>query len=150
MLIRAKDAEFLPASGVTLLADAADTGGLLTSNRSSFAEGSDGAPPHSHTHAAELFFVLGGKLEVLMGEEIHVLGAHDTLIVPPGVTHAFAPAPGETADVLFVYTPSKPRFDYYRLLERVYTGAADVAELARTQDRFDNNYAESPVWVNRH
>lgn len=149
MLIRANDAEFLPASGVTLLADAADTGGLLTSNRSHFAIGSDGAPPHSHTHAAELFFVLDGKLEVLTGEEIHVLGAHDMLVVPPGVTHAFAPAPGATADVLFVYTPSKSRFDYYRLLERVYTGAADVAELAETQERFDNNYAESTVWVNR-
>jgi quercetin dioxygenase-like cupin family protein len=148
-LVRAADAEFLPASGVTLLADAASTGGLLTANRSEFKPGSDGAPPHSHSGAAELFFVLGGELEVLVDEEIITLAASDLLVVPPGTKHAFAPAPGKSADVLFVYTPSKPRFDYYRLLERLYTGQADVAELTGTQDRYDNQYAESPMWVNR-
>lgn len=139
----------LPASGVTLLADAAGTNGLLTSNRSLFKPGSDGAPPHFHSGAAELFFVLDGALEVLLGEEIVTVTTHDLLVVPPGMTHAFAPAPGESADVLFMYTPSKPRFDYYRLLERLYTGNADVSELSATQDRYGNHYAESPMWVNR-
>jgi len=148
-LVRAADAEVLPASGVTLLVEAEDTDCLLTSNRSWFAEGSDGAPPHFHSGAAELFFVLGGALEVLVDEEIITVTANDLLVVPAGVTHAFAPAPGRTADVLFVYTPSKPRFDYYRLLERLYTGAADAAELAETQDRYDNHYAESAVWAGR-
>ncbi len=148
-LVRGADAEFLPASGVTLLADAASTGGLLTSNRSLFKSGSDGAPQHFHAGAAELFFVLDGALEVLLAEEIVTLTAQDLLVVPPGMTHAFAPAPGASADVLFVYTPSKPRFDYYRLLERLYTGAATVDELNATQDEFDNHYAESLNWVNR-
>jgi mannose-6-phosphate isomerase-like protein (cupin superfamily) len=148
-LVRAADAEFLPASGVSLLADAVSTGGLLTSNRSLFTPGSDGAPPHFHSGAAELFFVLDGELEVLLDDEIVTLTAHDLLFVPPGMTHAFAPAPDRSADVLFVYTPSKPRFDYYRLLERLYTGAADVDELNATQDVYDNHYAESPMWVNR-
>jgi len=148
-LVRAADAEVLPASGVTLLVEAADTDGLLTSNRSWFAEGSDGAPPHVHSGAAELFFVLDGALEVLVADEIVTVTANDLLVVPAGTKHAFAPAPGHTADVLFVYTPSKPRFDYYRLLERVYTGAADVRELSETQDRYDNHYAESATWAGR-
>jgi mannose-6-phosphate isomerase-like protein (cupin superfamily) len=116
-LVRAADAEVLPASGITLLADAAGNGGVLTSNRSFMAAGTDGAPPHFHRGAAELFFVLNGTLDVLLGEEIVTVTANDLLVVPAGLPHAFAPAKDAAADVLFVYTPSKPRFDYYRLLE---------------------------------
>jgi mannose-6-phosphate isomerase-like protein (cupin superfamily) len=148
-LVRATEAEVLPASGITLLADAENTGGVLTSNRSFMAEGTDGAPPHLHRDAAELFYVLAGKLDVLLGEEIVTVTANDLLVVPAGLPHAFAPAAGAAADVLFVYTPSKPRFDYYRLLERLYTGDADPAELAETQDLYDNHYADSAVWAAR-
>jgi mannose-6-phosphate isomerase-like protein (cupin superfamily) len=148
-LVRAADAEVLPASGITLLADAAGTGGVLTSNRSFMAAGTDGAPPHFHSGAAELFYVLDGQLDVLLDQEIVTVTANDLLVVPAGMPHAFAPAAGASADVLFVYTPSKPRFDYYRLLERLYTGAADVAELSETQDRYDNHYVESFVWAAR-
>jgi mannose-6-phosphate isomerase-like protein (cupin superfamily) len=148
-LVRATDAEVLPKSGITLLADAASTGGVLTSNRSLMTVGSDGAPPHFHSRAAELFFVLDGTLDVLLGEELVTVTANDLLVVPAGMPHAFAPAKGASADVLFVYTPSKPRFDYYRLLERLYTGEADAAELPATQDKFDNHYVDSPVWANR-
>ena len=148
-LVRATDAEVLPASGITLLADAAATGGVLTSNRSFMPAGTDGAPPHFHSGAAELFYVLDGGLDVLLGEELLTLATNDLLVVPAGTPHAFAPADGAAADVLFVYTPSKPRFDYYRLLERVYTGAADAAELGATQELYDNHYVDSPVWAAR-
>jgi mannose-6-phosphate isomerase-like protein (cupin superfamily) len=148
-LVRAADAEVLPASGITLLADAAGNGGVLTSNRSFMAAGTDGAPPHFHRGAAELFFVLNGTLDVLLGEEIVTVTANDLLVVPAGLPHAFAPAKDAAADVLFVYTPSKPRFDYYRLLERLYIGEADAAELTDTQDRYDNHYVDSPVWTAR-
>ena len=121
----------------------------MTSNRSRFDPGSAGAPPHFHSAAAELFFVLDGSLDVLLGKEIVTVTAHDLLVVPPGLPHAFAPTEGCSADVLFVYTPSKPRFDYYRLLERLYTGAADPREITDSQDRFDNHYVDSPVWENR-
>lgn len=145
-LVRATDAEVLAASGITLLADADVTGGKLTSNRSVFREGSDGAPPHFHTQAAELFFVLDGSLDVLLGEEIVTLHKSDFLMVPPNLPHAFAPTKGAAAGVLFVYTPGKARFEYYRLLERLYTGEASVREIIDSQETYDNHYFESPVW----
>jgi mannose-6-phosphate isomerase-like protein (cupin superfamily) len=148
-LARDAEVEMLPHSGITLLADAATTGGVLTSNRSYLAEGTDGAPPHVHDDAAELFYVLDGRLDVLLGEEVLTLAKDDLLVVPAGMPHAFAPSKGTAADVLFVYTPGKPRFDYYRLLERLYTGEATVEELNRTQDLYDNHYVDSPVWENR-
>ena len=148
-LTRAADAEVLPASAITLLADATATGGLLTSNRSFMATSDDGAPPHFHNGAAELFYVLDGTLDVLLDKEIVTITANDLLVVPAGMPHAFAPAKGASADVLFVYTPSKPRFDYYRLLERVYTGEVDGAELGKTQDQFDNHDVDSQIWSGR-
>jgi quercetin dioxygenase-like cupin family protein len=151
-LVRAAEAEVLdsdPHSVITLLADPDVTGGRLTSNRSLLRQGTDGAPPHYHAHSAELFFILGGSLRVLTGERVQTLHEGDFLLVPPGLPHAFDPAPGSDVDVLVVFTPGKPRFDYYRLLDRLHTGEATVQELLETQDLYDNHYVESPAWTAR-
>ncbi|MGX1564253.1 cupin domain-containing protein [Streptomyces sp. NPDC055506] len=148
VLTRAADAETTrdPSSVMTLLADSGDTGGRLTGYRSTFAEGAVGAPAHLHTKASEMFFVIDGALQVLVGEEITVLEAGDFLVVPPHTPHAFAAAPGRTADVLFVFTPGAGRFDYLRLLGRVMRGEADPQEIKDSSERFDNHYVDSPAW----
>ncbi|WP_330237507.1 cupin domain-containing protein [Streptomyces sp. NBC_00525] len=135
-----------PSSVMTLLADTNSTTGGFTSYRSTFAKGAVGAPAHFHTKATELFFVIGGSLQVLIGEEVTVLEAGDFLAVPPRTPHAFAAAPNGEADVLFVFTPGMGRFDYLRLLGRVMRGEADPAEIAASAERFDNHYVDSPVW----
>jgi len=149
VLIRAGEAETLSASGVTLLADVTDTGGHLTSHRSIFQPGKEGAPPHLHREAAEVFFVLGGSLRVLTGKKLVELNQGDYLLVPPNTPHAFEAAGNEPAEVLFVLTNAKPRFGYYRLLESAYRGETDWAEVAKTSDLYDNHYVESPTWKNR-
>jgi quercetin dioxygenase-like cupin family protein len=149
VLIRAAEAENLPASGVTLFADVTDTGGHLTSHRSIFKPGKEGAPPHQHKEASELFFVLTGSLRVLTGDDIILLDQGDFLVVPPNTPHAFEAAGDSETEVLFVLTHAKPRFDYYRLLEGVYLGETDPAELAKTSDLYDNHYVESPTWKSR-
>ena len=149
VLIRAGEDETLSASGVTLLADVTDTGGHLTSHRSIFQPGKEGAPPHLHREAAELFFVLGGSLRVLTGKKLVELNQGDYLLVPPNTPHAFEAAGNEPAEVLFVLTNAKPRFGYYRLLESAYRGETDWAEVAKTSDLYDNHYVESPTWKNR-
>jgi mannose-6-phosphate isomerase-like protein (cupin superfamily) len=146
---RAPDAEVLeadPTSVITLLADAEETGGKLTSNLTHFEPGNAGAPPHHHSRGAELFYVLDGSLQMLLGDEVTVFGTGDLVVVPPGVHHAFAPAPGAGADVLIVFAPGTERFAYYRLLDRLHQGDASVQDLYDTQDRFDNHYVESPAW----
>jgi quercetin dioxygenase-like cupin family protein len=151
-LVRAAHAEVLdsdPASVITLLLDPEHTGGALTSNRTLLKHGTDGAPPHLHTHSGELFFVLDGALEMLVGPDLHTLHKGDALFVPPNTPHAFAPADGQDADFLVVITPGKPRFDYYRLLDQVHRGEATWQEVSETQDRYDNHYVDSPVWTGR-
>ena len=145
-LQRAADAEVLdgdPGGTIALLADRA---GTLTSNRSFMRAGSEGAPPHSHRHSAELFYVLDGALDVLLDDRIVRLGRGDLLVVPAGTTHAFAPPADRDADVLFVFTPGTARSDYYRLLDRAHRGEASWAEIAESSERFDNHYADSPLW----
>ncbi|MEV0801498.1 cupin domain-containing protein [Kribbella sp. NPDC050281] len=149
VLVRAAEAEVLPAAGVTLFADVADTGGHLTSHRSILRPGKDSAPPHQHQEASELFFVLTGSLRVLLGDDLITLAKGDFLVVPPNTPHAFEAAGDENTEVFFVLTHAKPRFDYYRLLERVYRGETDAAELAQTSDLYDNHYIESPTWQTR-
>ena len=149
VLIRAEEAEVLSASGVTLLADVPDTSGHLTSHRSIFQPGKEGAPPHLHHEAAELFFVLKGSLRVLTGDNLDVLNQGDFLLVPPNTPHAFEAAGDEPAEVLFVLTQAKPRFGYYRLLEGAYRGETSWTEVAETSDLYDNHYVESPAWQAR-
>ncbi|MER6998413.1 cupin domain-containing protein [Streptomyces sp. NPDC000410] len=148
VLTRAAEAETTadPSSVMTLLADSDTTGGSLTSYRSTFAKGAVGAPAHFHTRASEMFYVIGGALEVLVGEELTVLEAGDFLLVPPNTAHAFAAAPGAEADVLFVFTPGMARFDYLRLLGRVMRGEASPQEIKDSSELYDNHYVDSPVW----
>lgn len=148
-LRRHADIEILtgdPGGTIALLADADETGGALTAHRSTFLPGADGAPPHRHTRATELFVVLGGALQVLLEDEVVTLRSSDVLAVPPLVTHAFAAGPESAADVLFVLTPGRPRAEYYRLLDRVHRGEADPGEIAASQERFDNHYVDGPAW----
>ncbi|WP_241844661.1 cupin domain-containing protein [Kitasatospora sp. CB01950] len=147
-LTRRADAETCadPSSVMTLLGESDAAPGGFTAYRSRFAPGAPGAPAHFHTKATELFFVLGGSLRVLVGDQVTTLHEGDFLAVPPHTPHAFAAAPGTEADVLFVFTPGLGRFDYLRLLGRVMRAEADPKEIADSAERFDNHYVDSPAW----
>ncbi|MFJ8623469.1 cupin domain-containing protein [Kitasatospora sp. NPDC093550] len=135
-----------PSATMTLLAETDPGQGGFTVYRSRFSRGAAGAPSHFHTKAWELFFVISGSLEVLVGEEVTVLGEGDFLAVPPHTPHAFAAAEGAEADVLFLFTPGMDRFDYLRLLGSVMRGETAPAAIAASSGRFDNHYVDSPAW----
>lgn len=147
-LTRAATAETIsdgPGSVITLLTDTAE----LTCNTATFEAGAAGAPVHFHTKATEFFHVTDGRLDILVGDEIHTLTKGDFLAVPPGVKHAFAPAADFGAEVFVGFTPGMGRFDYYRLLGRVRAGEATVQDIIDSQPVYDNHYAESEVWAGR-
>ncbi|MFG2220021.1 cupin domain-containing protein [Streptomyces sp. NPDC048685] len=148
ILVRDAEAELLGSadSTVRLFADASTTGGAVSAQRVTLTAGTDGASPHRHTGSAELFFVLGGRLQALAGDSVITADEGDFLLVPPGLPHAFAAEPDAGADVLIVITPGVERFDYFRLLDRVSKGTADPRELLDSQERFDNFFVESATW----
>lgn len=76
------------------------------------------------------------------------LTRHDLVVVPPGLTHAFAAAADSDAELLAVFTPGTARFDYYRLLDQAHRGGARWDQVTETQERFDNHYVDNPFWQN--
>ena len=145
--MRADEAEYLPSIGHILLADSSATHGALSSHRVRLGRGADGAVPHQHRGAAELFFVLDGALDVLAGQEVISVGPGDLLVVPPGLAHAFAARPDSTADALIVITPGVERFDYFRQVVQVREGRLPRQALLEQQDRFDTYFLDSEVWA---
>lgn len=147
-VFRAGEAELLGVEevGMRLLADgdAADPHSI-SAVRTTLARGMDGPPPHTHVTGPETFFMIEGRLHVLIGTETATLEAGDLLVVPPHTAHAFA-TPGDTgADFLF-FMSAIARFDYFRLGVRVHQGEADPRVMLDTQDRYDNHLTDSPVW----
>lgn len=133
----------LPAGGAfTLLADASHTSGALGANRLSLGRGRDGARPHFHALSTELFHVLAGDMEFLLGDERVTVSAGGLVVVPPGLPHAFGAAPGAEADVLVVLTPGIERFEYFRRLGRVRPFDDPLSE----QDRYDVHFVDDAAW----
>lgn len=104
LVVRAADAEEVPlphAGAFRLLTD----GGAAGVNRLSLGAGSAGAPEHFHTRSTELFYVLGGAADFVLGTERVRVAEGGLVLVPPGLTHAFGAAPGTGAELLVVLTP---------------------------------------------
>jgi mannose-6-phosphate isomerase-like protein (cupin superfamily) len=148
VVVRAADAETLagPTIQIRLLADSSATGGALSTQRVTMAEGADGATPHLHRMSSELFYVLSGSADVLTGDRVITANEGDLVVVPPDTPHAFAATPGQSADLLIVLTPGVERFEYFRHLGRIATGAATAESLLELQDRYDTQFLVSPPW----
>jgi mannose-6-phosphate isomerase-like protein (cupin superfamily) len=149
VVVRGADVETLghPALvTIGLLADAADTKGALSVVRVSLADGIDGAKPHHHARSAELFFMLSGQAQVLVGDQVLGAGEGDLVVVPHHLPHAFGAAAGHPADLLIVLAPGVDRFEYFRILERVALGQVPADELTHAQARFDTWFLDSAAW----
>jgi quercetin dioxygenase-like cupin family protein len=83
----------------------ADTGGAYCLLEVSLAPGMS-VPRHTHTREDETYYVLAGKLEIIVGDEIFVLGTGDTLMAPRDIPHQLR-NPGDVENhYLLVFSPS--------------------------------------------
>ena len=148
VIVRSAEAEVIGRAPTTirLLADGSATGGALSTQRVSLTGGADGARPHRHDNSAELFYMLDGTAQLLSGEQVVTAERGDLVIVPPGLAHAFAAAPGEDADILIVITPGVERFEYFRHLERIAYGKVPPESLLEVQELYDTYFLTSTNW----
>ncbi|MFD5039672.1 cupin domain-containing protein [Streptomyces sp. NPDC058378] len=148
-VVREADAEVIGQAPTTirLLADSSATGGALSTQRVTLADGANGADPHRHANSAELFYLLDGTAQLLSGDRIVTAGRGDLVVVPPNVPHAFAAAPGEDADILIVITPGVERFEYFRHLERIAYGKVPPESLLDVQELYDTYFLQSDTWT---
>ena len=62
---------------------------------------------HFHHYSDEMAYVLSGEITFKIGEKITVGGPGTCAFMPRGVPHAWKTTGGETARVLFIYTPAE-------------------------------------------
>ncbi|HEY7262775.1 MAG TPA: cupin domain-containing protein [Trebonia sp.] len=146
VLVRADEAEHLDLIGHVLLADSSATAGALSSHRVALGRGADGAMPHRHDNSSELFYILDGAFDLLIGDSVVVARTGDLLVVPPRSAHAFAAHHDSTAEALVIATPGIERFDYFRHVVRRREGTEPPELLLGLQDRFDTHFLDSPSW----
>lgn len=148
VIVRSADAEVVGRAPTTirLLADASSTRGVLSTQRVTLSRGADGARPHHHAGSAELFYLLDGTAQLLSGDRVITAERGDLVIVPPGLAHAFAAAPGHDADILIVITPGVERFEYFRHLERIAYGKQPPESLLEVQELYDTYFQSSAPW----
>jgi mannose-6-phosphate isomerase-like protein (cupin superfamily) len=149
VVARAASAEqlaFPDGSTMTLLADSRATGGKLSVHHTVLRHGANGASPHHHTLVAEAFYVLRGTVQLLAADELIEIGAGDLAVVPPGVAHAFAAAPGEDAELLVAVTPGIERFDLFRRVVRVMAGREPAGSAFADQSGYDTYPDHSEIW----
>jgi mannose-6-phosphate isomerase-like protein (cupin superfamily) len=132
---------------IKLLVDSNATGGALSTVQVTLEKDADGARPHRHDHAAEMFYVLDGSLQVLSGTEIVKAERGDVIVVPPSLPHAFAAARGHGAELLIVIAPGIERFEYFRKLTRIARGEEPPESLGDVQQLYDTYFSESPEWA---
>jgi quercetin dioxygenase-like cupin family protein len=145
---RAVDAETLRVGSSTmrLLLDADVTDGAVSAHRVHLPDGAVGANPHRHSRSSELFYVLGGSVDLLAGESVTTATEGDLVVVPPGVAHAFAASAGCSGELLVLITPGVARFEFFRQLVRMVNGDGDRSGFQRSQPDYDIYPADSEVW----
>ena len=148
VVVRGAAAEVVgaPTAKVKLLADSSATGGALSTVHVTLEKGADGARPHRHDRAAEMFYVLDGVVQVLSGSEIVRAEEGDVIVVPPGLAHAFSAERGSGAEILIVIAPGVERFEYFRQLTRIAQGKERPESLREVQDLYDTYFLNSPEW----
>jgi quercetin dioxygenase-like cupin family protein len=89
---------------VSYLATADDTNGAFT-----FCEiatrPDGGPPPHKHAVMDEIFYVIEGRHDFLVGDKTETLEAGDALYIPAGTMHTFSNKSAATGRLLDIHTP---------------------------------------------
>ncbi len=100
MVLRPGDGEELPFIG-TLRASAADTGGAFEVIEYT---GTAIPPPHVHKEHDEVFFIMSGTFQFVLGQDTVEASQGAVVLVPRGWRHGFTIEPGSTA--LFLTIPA--------------------------------------------
>ena len=68
--------------------------------------GAAGGPFHLHSDSDEVVYVLSGEITFKIGDRVTVGGPGTSAFMPRGTAHAWKNTGGETARILFMYTPA--------------------------------------------
>jgi len=103
-------------------------------------------PPHVHPHTSEVFEVLEGRFEMLVGSDWRTVSAGESVSVEPGVRHSFRNQSGSEVVIRNVHAPHHDFEAYIRsvaglsqeLRTTAPTGPAAAARFAVLWGRHDD------------
>ena len=121
-------------SDITYKLTGNDTYGLLTVIEDFNAPGV-GIPPHVHTREDEIFRVLEGEVEFMLGEEKLVLRAGDVAFAPRNVPHSWTVIGDRPARSLMIANPSGIE-RMFEELGKLAGGPPDLGKVAAICSRY--------------
>jgi len=89
---------------LTFKLGAAQTGGKFCVAVGEIKPGG-GPPPHAHRNEDEMFYILEGTFEFLLGDRTEVHGPGTTVFVPKGNLHTFRNVGNTTGKFVSLHTP---------------------------------------------
>lgn len=144
VLSPAGEGEALLAAGVrmTIKLPSAASGDRFAITEYDLPAGFPGPPPHVHTTYEHAWYVLEGRVRVLMGERSEYLPTGSFVYVPAGTPHTFGNDSGEPARLLAIDSPGTLE-GYYRDLAAAFPPGTplDRGVVAGIQQRYDTRPA---------
>ena len=97
----------LPAGElISIIRTGSETEGEVFEFESVLPSGRSGPPAHWHRVEQETFEVVEGRLRVRVGRAVRHLGPGESLVVAPGIVHAFSNPTGERVRMITRETPA--------------------------------------------
>ena len=96
-------------------------------------DGMDQAPVHTHLTSDEVFYVLEGEMEFLLGIERKTFKAGETVYVAQGTAHTFANTSQLNARVLVIMTP-----EIAQLIEDLHQPGLSLLERNAVWERYNS------------
>lgn len=110
--------------------------------------GFPGPQPHVHRKHEELFYVLEGELEYLVGDEGRLLGPGSFIHIPPGTVHDFRNSGSLRARCLMVSSPAGLDRYFEDMAGLGASGAFSEAALQELRMKYDTEEVERH-WATR-
>lgn len=120
---------------------AADTGGAYILAEQTVPPGM-GVPPHVHTREDEVFFVLEGEMEFVVGDQTVMGKAGDILHAPRGVPHGYKGAGSRPARARFMAIPGDIEVMFMEMATWPADTPPDMARLAELCAKFGITFVQ--------
>lgn len=127
------------SSEVTFKAVGADTHGHLGLFENLVHPGGTAPGVHIHRHMEEMFYVLEGEVEILVGNQTLQGQPGAFVLVPRGTPHAFANRGTTPAKLLIMFCPGSNREKYFEGLAQLFKDGQtpNKEALLELMQRFD-------------
>jgi quercetin dioxygenase-like cupin family protein len=107
-----------PGDSYRFLVTGAETAGAYFVMEA-FVPTGGGPPPHIHRHEDETFYVVEGRSDFRLGDELITAGPGDFVNIPRGAVHHFHNPYAEPARMILTFTPADIEHFFRETLERV-------------------------------